>query len=146
MGGELVGAFQSLGLPAAMATNARDALYWVRELLPAISVIDLRAEGARILIPELRKQQREVIALSDDARSRTEALEEGCVESHHVSDGPSEIARHVASLIRSRDLRRVGHITAGPLMVDLAAGRLVFEGVDVSASPLMLKLAAHLAA
>ena len=43
-------------------------------------------------------------------------------------------------------MKRIGSLVAGPLQVDLAARRLVFDGREVSVSPLLLNLAAHLAA
>lgn len=144
--GEFVGALQDLGLPALMAARPRQALYWLREVPPALVLVDLQADGANILVPELRRQGREVVVLSDDARSRQMALAAGCIEAHHRSDGATEIARHIASLVRARDVKRIGRITAGLLEVDLSGGRLVYEGRDIHVSPLLLNLAAHLAA
>lgn len=144
--GEYVGALQDLGLPALMVARPRQALYWLREVPPALVLVDLQADGANILVPELRRQGREVVVLSDDARSRQMALAAGCIEAHHRSDGAGEIARHIASLVRARDIKRIGRIVAGPLVVDLSGGRLVYEGRDIQVSPLLLNLAAHLAA
>jgi len=129
-----------------MATTATQALYWIREVPPALVVVDLRADGARILVPELRRQGREIVALSDDAAPRQAALEAGCIEALHSSDGASELAQHIAALMRARDLHRIGSVTAGPLQVDLSGRRLIFEGREVAVSPLLLDLAAHLAA
>lgn len=145
-GGELVGALQSRGLPALMATTSREALYWLKECPPAAVLIDLQAVGAGILVPELRRQDREVIALSDDASARQGALAAGCIEAHHRSDSAEEIGMHIASLVRARDVKRVGRILAGPLEVDLAGGKLIFDGEEIALSSLLLNLAAHLAA
>jgi len=129
-----------------MATTATQALYWIREVPPALVVVDLRADGARILVPELRRQGREIVALSDDASGRRAALEAGCIQAHHASTGTDELAQLVAALVRGREVRRVGTIAAGNLLVDLSGRQLVFEGRSIAVSSLLLDLAAHLAA
>lgn len=128
-----------------MATRAIEALYWIREIPPALVVVDTRAEGARILVPELRRQGREIVALNDDSTARQDALEAGCIQAHPASTEVKELAQLVAALVGSRDVRRIGTIEAGALLVDLSSRRLVFEGRQIAVSALLLNLAAHLA-
>lgn len=51
----------------------------------------------------------------------------------------------VKALVRVGRPRRVGRIVAGPLEVDLSAGRLLWAGVELDATPLLIRLAASLA-
>ena len=144
--GELVDALQRQGVPALMATKARQALHWVKEVSPALVLMDLGAEGAPILLRELRREGHQIVALSDESAARQTALEAGCLEAHHCSDSPAEVALNVAALLRDRDVKPVGLVVAGRLEVDASCGRLKFRDRELVVSPLILRLAAHLAA
>lgn len=143
-GADLAGCVQEHGLPAAFASKARQAVFWVREISPALVVIDMRAERARLLVEHFRHEERAVFAVSDDPLERTRALEVGCVGADPEFP-PEEQAHRIVSLIRERRLRRRGSITATPLVVDLSAKRLIWRGKVLRVPPKVLELAACLA-
>ena len=143
--GDLAGALQDRGLPAVIATSARQATYWMREEPPALVMIDLGVERAQFLVEHFRHEGRSVVAISNDAEARARALESGCL-SAETSLSPEELALKIASLLRERRLRRSGTITAGPLVVDLSHRQLVWRGERFAVPPLLLNLAACLAA
>lgn len=145
-GGEMVGALQRLGIPSLQGSTAAQALYWGRLLSPALVIVDLRVHRGRPLIRRFRREGRTVLALAGDAAARKDALEEGCLDAVPTSAEPEELALKVASLLRQRWGSGEGRITAGPLVVDLSARRLLWRGSEVAVSPLLLNLAAYLAA
>jgi DNA-binding response OmpR family regulator len=59
---------------------------------------------------------------------------------------PDELALKVARMTHSQHVRPRGTVVAGPLTVDLSAGRLVWKDEQLAVSPLLLSLAAYLAA
>src|SRR5206468_775479 len=120
-GGEIVGAIQSRDLPAVQATTGRQALFWIRSVPPALTVLDLGVEGSRILLGELRREGHAVVAISDDPQARTWALEAGCLDAISPVLEPDELALKLKGLVHGRRLRQRGTITAGPLTIDPAA-------------------------
>lgn len=143
--GELVGALQASGMPAHLATRPQEIFFWVKEAPPAIVVADLALRGGSILVGELRRQGRQVVALSDDTREREAALAMGCLQALHGSDPTTEIALHIRALMRRRDVRRLGHIAAGPIEVDLSRSCIRVNSQALALSPRLLDLVAHLA-
>jgi DNA-binding response OmpR family regulator len=143
-GGEIVGAIQARDLPAVQATTVRQAVFWTRRAPPALTVLDLSVEGARILLGELRRQGQAVVALSDDPQARTWALEAGCLDAILPTLERDELALKLKGLVHDRRLRRHGTIVAGPLTVDLAARLISWKGEEIIVSPLLLDLAAYL--
>lgn len=143
--GGIVGALQARGIPAVQANAPREAFFWLRTIPPTVALADLSMQGAGIFVRELLAQGRTVVALSDDPARRQTALEAGCVEAHHLTDAPSELSLHIATLLRRRDVQRIGLIRAGALEVDLTRSRLIFGGIERRARPRTLNLAAHLA-
>lgn len=144
--GAIVGALQERGLPALHASTETQASFWIREQPPALVLLDLSAEGSRPLLEELRGLRRTVVALSDDSDVRMNALEKGCIEASPLALPAREIALHAAALVRARRPIRYSTVDAYPLRVDLANKRLTWRGVEMNASPLLLRLAAYLAA
>jgi len=108
--------------------------------------LDLNVQRARLLLGEFRAEGRLLVALNDDADQRLRALEAGCVDALPRSLEPDELAVKVARLARSDHLRQDGTVTAGPLTVDLSSCRLLWKGSELTVSPLLLDLAAYLAA
>jgi DNA-binding response OmpR family regulator len=145
-GGEIVGAIQSRGLPAVQAATAHQAVFWARLASPALTVLDLCVKRSRMLLEELRREGRAVVAMSDDPQARTWALEAGCLDAILPSVEPDELALKLSGLVHGRQLRQAGMIDAGPLTVDISARRLIWKGEDIAVSPLLLDLAAYLAA
>lgn len=92
--------------------------------------------GAGLLLGEFRGEGRLLIALNDDDSERIRALEAGCVDALPKSLEPHELALKVTRLARSEDLRHGANIVAGPLTVDLSAGRLLWREEEISVSPL----------
>jgi DNA-binding response OmpR family regulator len=143
--GEVVGALQDRGVPSIQASTPPQALFWARRARPALVLLDTNVRGAHLLLGEFRGEGRLLIALNDDHSERLRALEAGCVDALPRSLEPDELALRVTRLARSEDLRPEGSIVAGPLTVDLSAGRLLWQGGEVSVSPLLLALAGYLA-
>jgi DNA-binding response OmpR family regulator len=144
--GQVVGALQERGVPSVQASTPPQALFWARQSTPALVVLDMSVRGARLLLGEFRSEGRLLVALNDDDGERVRALEAGCVDALPKSLEPDELALKVTRLTRSENLRPSGAIVAGPLTVDLAACRLIWKDKDLSVSPLMLGVAAYLAA
>lgn len=143
--GEIAFALQRSRLPAVVAETAIDALFWAKQEPPALTIVDLRVERARMLIDHLLADGRSVVVVSDDAVARKTALEIGCLEAEACSIPADELAAKVKALVRVGKPRRVGRIIAGPLEVDLSAGRILWAGVEVESTPLLVRLAASLA-
>lgn len=144
--GEVVGALQSRGVPSVQASTAPQAIFWARRSTPALVVLDMNVRGARLLLGEFRGEGRLLVALNDDAGERVRALEAGCLDALPHSLEPDELALKVTRLARSDRLQAGGTVVAGPLTVDLSACRLVWKDEPLSVSPLLLALAAYLAA
>lgn len=142
--GEVVGALQDRGVPSIQATTSPQALFWARRATPALVLLDTTVRGAALLLGVFRGEGRLLIALNDDGGERVRALDAGCVDALPKSLEPDELALKVTRLARSEDLRAGGTIVAGPLRVDLSACRLVWHDKELSASPLLLNLAAYL--
>jgi two-component system, OmpR family, response regulator len=98
-----------------------------------------------MLLGELRHEGYAVVAVSDDPRERTWALEAGCLDAILPLLEPDELALKVRELVHDRRLRRQGTIVAGPLIVDLATRLVSWRGENITVSPLLLDLAAYLA-
>jgi DNA-binding response OmpR family regulator len=145
-GGKMVGALQRLGIPSLQGSTPAQTLYWARRVVPALVLLDLRVDGWRPLMRGFRREGRIVLALTDDAGTRADALEGGCLDSVPTGVGAEELALKVASLLRQRWGSGGGRITAGPLVVDLSARCLLWRGSELAVSPLLLNLAAYLAA
>jgi DNA-binding response OmpR family regulator len=143
--GEVVGALQDRGVPSIQASTPPQALFWARRATPALVLLDTNVRGAGLLLGEFRGEGRLLVALNDDDGERVRALDAGCVDALPRSLEPDELALKVTRLARSEGLRAGGMIVAGPLTVDLSACRLVWRDKELSASPLLLNLAAYLA-
>ena len=143
--GEVVGALQERGIPSIQASTPSQAIFWDRRATPALVVLDTSVRGAGLLLGEFRGEGRLLIALNDDDSERVRALEAGCVDALPKSLEPDELALKVIRLARSDDLRARGTIVAGPMTVDLSAGRLVWRGKELIVSPLLLSLTGYLA-
>jgi two-component system KDP operon response regulator KdpE len=143
--GEVVGALQERGVPSVQASTSPQAIFWARRATPALVVLDTNVRGSRLLLGEFRTEGRLLIALNDDHGERVRALEAGCVDALPKSLEPDELALRVTRLARSEDLPVSGTIVAGPLRVDLSAGRLLWGDDEVRVSPLLLTLATYLA-
>lgn len=144
--GEVVGALQDRGLPALQATTASQAVHWARREPPALVVIDLAVERSRIVLQEFRREGRAVVALTGDPQARTWALEAGCLDAPDPALDAQVLALKAAALVRQGRLRARGRVAAGPLVVDLSERCLVWRGRKIRASPLLVDLAACLAA
>lgn len=144
--GEIVGALQGRGVPSIQASTPPQAIFWARRSTPALVVLDLDVQSARLLLGEFRAEGRLLVALNDDADQRVRALEAGCVDALPQSLEPNELALKVARLARSDRVQQSGTVVAGPLTVDLSACRLLWKGMEMAVSPLLLELAAYLAA
>jgi len=144
--GEVVGALQSRGVPSVQASTAPQAIFWARRSTPALVVLDMNVRGARLLLGEFRGEGRLLVALNDDVGERVRALEAGCLDALPHSLEPDELALKVTRLTRSDHAQAVGTVVAGPLTVDLSACRLVWKDEQLCVSPLLLALAAYLAA
>jgi DNA-binding response OmpR family regulator len=145
-GGKIVGALQSRGFPSVLASTASQALFWARVSVPALVLIDMDVQGARLLLGELRRGGRLVVVRTDDQDERVWALESGCLDAFPHSVGPEETAAKMARSVRSHRIHPPGRVMAGPLTVDLSARRLLWKEKQVAVSPLLLDLAAYLAA
>ena len=143
--GPLAEALQDRGLPATFAKTARAAVYWVRQQPPAIVLIDLGIERAWFLLQQFRAEGRAVLAMSDDAGARTRALEAGCLDAMLPSIPIQELSLKINNAVRDGRARRFGAIVAPPLVIDLSARTLVWEGTTVSASGVLVDFAACLA-
>jgi len=86
------------------------------------------------------------VALHDDVGERVRALEAGCLDALPHSLEPDELALKVSRLVRSHHVQPRGMVAAGPLTVDLSACRLLWKDGQLTVSPLLLELAAYLAA
>ena len=106
----------------------------------------MNVRGARLLLGEFRGEGRLLVALNDDVGERVRALEAGCLDALPHSLEPDELALKVTRLARSDHVQAGGTVVAGPLTVDLSACRLVWKDEQLSVSPLLLALAAYLAA
>lgn len=144
--GAVVGALQSRGVPSVQASTPSQALFWARRSTPALVVLDMNVRGARLLLGEFRGEGRLLVALNDDVGERVRALEAGCVDALPQSLEPDELALKVTQLARSDRVQPGGTVVAGPLTVDLSARRLTWNGEELTVSPLLLRLAAYLAA
>ena len=143
--GQIVGALQERGVPSVQASTPPQALFWARRSTPALVVLDMSMRGARLLLGEFRSEGRLLVALNDDYGERVRALEAGCVDTLPKSLEPDELALKVIRLASSEDLPASGTIVAGPMTVDLSAGRLVWRGKELIVSPLLLALTGYLA-
>lgn len=144
--GEVVGALQSRGVPSVQASTPPQAIFWARRSTPALVVLDMNVRGARLLLGEFRGEGRLLVALNDDVGERVRALEAGCLDALPHSLEPDELALKVTRLTHSDRTQACGPVVAGPLTVDLSACRLVWKDEQVSVSPLLLALAAYIAA
>ncbi len=145
-GGEIVGALQGRGIPSIQASTAPQAIFWARRSTPALVLLDTNVRGARLLLGEFRGEGRLLVALNDDDHERLRALEAGCLDALPHSLEPDELAMKVARMTHSQHAHPRGTVVAGPLTVDLSARRLVWKDEELTVSPLLLSLAAHLAA
>lgn len=145
-GGLLVASLYARGVPAVLATDARWALFWTKQILPALVIVDLRVNGARLLLSQLRHERRALISLSDDAKERGWALEFGCLDAHPRSIEPGEFGLKIATALRTRAPRPTGQVAAGELLVDLSGKRLIWRGRQITVPRLVLETAAYLAA
>lgn len=143
--GEVVGALQERGVPSIQASTPPQAIFWARRATPALVLLDTTVRGASLLLGEFRSEGRLLIALNDDDSERVRALEAGCVDALPRSLKPDELALKVTRLARSEGLRARGTVVAGPLTVDLSAGRLLWRDQELAVSPLQLALAGYLA-
>lgn len=145
--GEMVGALQGQGVPALQASTASQALFWARRSAPGLVLLDTSVQGSGVLLGELRREGRALVALNDSDGERIRALEAGCMDALPHSLEPDELALKVARLVHS-DRGQIGErpVVAGPLSVDLSACRLVWKGEEIRVSPLLLTLAGYLAA
>ncbi len=144
--GEIVGALQGRGVPSIQASTPPQAIFWARRSTPALVLLDLNVQSARLLLGEFRAEGRLLVALNDDADQRLQALEAGCVDALPQSLEPNELALKVARLARSNRVQQDGTVVAGPMTVDLSSCRLLWDGLELAVSPLLLELAAYLAA
>ncbi len=144
-GGNLLRVLQHRGLPTLQAETTAQALYWMRRQPPALVVIDLAARGSRLLLVQLRGEELSVMAVGDDPESRAWALETGCLRASAPPADPDELALEVAAAVRTGRATRRGRIAAGPLVVDLSGGLLIWHDRAIPASPLLVDLAACLA-
>jgi DNA-binding response OmpR family regulator len=144
--GEVVGALQGRGVPSVQASTPPQAIFWARRSMPALVVLDMNVRGARLLLGEFRGEGRLLVALNDDVGERVRALEAGCLDAFPRSLEPDELALKVTRLTHSDRIQSGGTVVAGPLTVDLSACRLVWKDEQLSVSPLLLALAAYLAA
>ena len=87
-----------------------------------------------------------MVALNDDVGERVRALEAGCLDALPRSLEPDELALKVTRLALSDHAQAVGTVVAGPLTVDVSACRLIWKDEQLGVSPLLLALAAYLAA
>lgn len=145
-GGEVVGALQGRGVPSIQASTAPQAIFWARRSTPALVVLDTHVRGSRLLLGVFRGEGRLLVALNDDADERLWALEAGCLDALPHSLEPDELALKVSRLARSHHVQPRGMVAAGPLTVDLSACRLLWKDEQLTVSPLLLELAAYLAA
>jgi DNA-binding response OmpR family regulator len=145
-GGEIVGALQGRGVPSIQASTAPQAIFWARRSTPALVLLDTNVRGARLLLGEFRGDGRLLVALNDDPRERLQALEAGCLDALPHSLEPDELALKVARMTQSQRFQSRGTVVAGPLAVDLSARRIVWKDEELAVSPLLLSLAAYLAA
>ena len=144
--GEVVGALQDHGLPSLQAGTDEQALRWARREPPALVLLDAGVEGWWPVMRELRSEGRAVVVLTDDAPARARALEAGCLEVASASADAQELALRAASLVRNTCDPPQSRIAVGPLIVDTAARRLYWKGEELAVSPLLLRVAAYLAA
>ena len=144
--GEIVGALQDRGVPSVQASTPPQAVFWARASAPALVLLDLNSPSARLLLGELHAEGRLLVALNDDAEQRLWALEAGCVDALPHSLEADELAGKAVRLARSDPLPHAGTVVASPLTVDLSACRLRWKGEELAVSPLLLDLAAYLAA
>lgn len=145
-GGEIVGALQGRGVPSIQASTAPQAIFWARRSTPALVLLDTNVRGSRLLLGEFRGEGRLLVALNDDDRERLRALEAGCLDALPHSLEPDELALKVARMTHLQHVHPPGKLVAGPLTVDLSARRLVWKDEEITVSPLLLSLAAYLAA
>lgn len=143
--GEVVGALQRRGFPSIQGSTAAQALYWARREPPGLVILDLRVDGWRRLLDELRGDRPAILALSDDLEARTQALEDGCIDAPLSGLDAEHVALKAAALLRRPRVAGTGRIAAGPLVVEPSARRLVWQGRSISVPPLVLRLAASLA-
>ncbi len=144
--GEVVGALQDRGVPSIQASTPPQALFWARRATPSLVLLDTNVRGAGLLLGEFRGEGRLLVVLNDDAAERVRALEAGCVDALPHSMEPAELAMKVTRLTRSDHVQASGSVVAGSLTVDLAGCRLVWKDEELRVSPLLLSLAAYLAA
>jgi DNA-binding response OmpR family regulator len=143
--GEIVGALQGRGVPSIQASTPPQAIFWARRSAPALVLLDLNVQSARLLLGEFRAEGRPLVALNDDVGERVRALEAGCVDALPHSLEPDELALKVTRLAGSDQVQTRGAVVAGPLTVDLSACRLLWKEEEIRVSPLLLALAGYLA-
>lgn len=145
-GGEIVYAIQSQEVPAIQAFSARQAVFWIRRAQPSLTILDLSVDRSRILVGELRREGRAVLAASGDSKARAWALEAGCVDAIYPWLEPNELALKAVRFVRNRHTTpKSGTIVAGPLTVHLERRVLRWRGESIIVSPLLLHLAAYFA-
>lgn len=108
-------------------------------------VIDLEVERAGFLLQQFRAEGRAILAMSDDSKARTNALEAGCLDATMSSTPIDELTLKIARAVHDRRVRRTGTIAAPPLVVDLSARQLMWHGTSIAASGVLVDLAACLA-
>lgn len=145
-GGEIVGALQRRGFPALLGATVPLALYWARRQPPALVILDARLPDWSRLVREFRQKGRPVLALTDDKDVREAALDEGCLDSPLTGLDPDALAQRAEILLGRGWVIEAGRIAAGPLVVDLSGGELHWRGQLIPITPLLLRLAAYLAA
>lgn len=141
----LAEALQDRGLPATFAKTARAAVWWVRQHPPALILLDLDVERASFLLRQFRAEGRSIVAMSDDTNARSRALEAGCIDATASAIPLDELSLKIARVVHDRRVQRSGAITIPPLVVDLSARRLVWDGRPVSASGVLVDFASCLA-
>lgn len=144
--GAIVGALQDRGIPALQASTELQALFWAREQPPALVLLDLDMDGARDVLTELRGIGKTVHALSDNPESRVQALEKGCIEASPASLGPIELAIKTVALMRARRPMRFTTVEKSGLRVDLTSATIAWQGREIEATPILVRLAAYLVA
>lgn len=145
-GGRIVGALQRRGFPALQGSTPAQALHWARREPPALVILDARQEGWRRLAGELRQDGRTVLVLTGDPDARVAALETGCLDEGLSELDPEALALRAGVLLGRTWGSDGPRVAAGPLVVDLSAGCLIWRGRRIQTPRLLLRLAAYLAA
>jgi DNA-binding response OmpR family regulator len=145
-GGEIVCALQRRGFPAMQGATVAQGLYWARRQPPALVIIDARLPSWSHLVREFRQKGRAVLTLVNGPEARTKALEAGCLDIELSELEADELVRRVETLLGHGWASEAAKVEAGPLVVDLSTDTLVWRSRRIAASPLLLRLAAYLAA